>query len=110
MKGIIKVRAVVNPEAVGYGVLADVDIQAEPERVREVTELAAELHRVSYVASATGESEVSISLRLCSIEELFNFPNKKLRKIPGLSSTQSYILPFKFKDLDTWLPPNMLDA
>jgi Lrp/AsnC family transcriptional regulator for asnA, asnC and gidA len=108
-QGIINVRAVVNPETVGYGVMADVFIEVEPGRVREVAEKAARYPQVSYVACATGESDVSISLRVRSIEELFYFVTEKLGKIPGVRRTQSYLLPLKLKDLDTWLPPNVLD-
>ncbi len=98
--GIITVRAFVNPEAVGYGVLADVYIQTDPGRVREVAEIVAAFPEVSYVAGATGESDVSVSLRVRSIEDLFDFVNETLGKIPGVRRTQSYILPFKLKDLD----------
>lgn len=107
--GIINVRAVVNPEAVGYGVMADVFVEVEPGRVREVAGLAAEYPESSYVACATGESDVSISLRVRSIEELFDFVTEKLGKIPGVRRTQSYLLPLKIKDLDTWLPPNAIE-
>ena len=40
-KGVISIRAVVNPEMVGYDVLADVFIEVEPGRVREVAEKVA---------------------------------------------------------------------
>jgi Lrp/AsnC family transcriptional regulator for asnA, asnC and gidA len=109
-KGIINIRAIVNPEMVGYGVLADVFIEVEPGRVREVAEGVAEFPQISYVACATGDTDISISVRAHNIEELFNFVTEKLGKIPGVRRTQSYILPFKIKDLDTWLPPNVLDA
>jgi Lrp/AsnC family transcriptional regulator for asnA, asnC and gidA len=108
--GIINIRAVVNPEKVGYGVMADVFIEVEPGRVREVAYQAAEFPQSSYVACATGESDVSISLRVRSIEELFDFVTEKLGKIPGVRRTQSYLLPLKIKDLDTWLPPSVLDS
>lgn len=107
---IINIRAIVNPETVGYSVLADVYIEVEPGRVREVAKIVAELPQVSYVAAATGENDVSISLRVRTIEELFDFVNEKLGKISGVRRTQSHILPFKIKDLDTWLPPNVLDS
>jgi Lrp/AsnC family transcriptional regulator for asnA, asnC and gidA len=107
--GIINVRAVVNPDKVGYGVMADVFVEVEPGRVREVAHQAAEFPQSSYVACATGESDVSISLRVRSIEELFDFVTEKLGKIPGVRRTQSYLLPLKIKDLDTWLPPDVLD-
>lgn len=108
--GIINIRAVVNPEMVGYGVMADVFIEVEPGRVREVAELAAEFPQSSYVACATGECDVSISLRVRSIEELFEFVTEKLGNIPGVRRTQSFLLPVKIKDLDTWLPPGVLDG
>ena len=107
--GIINIRAVVNPESVGYGVLADVFVEVEPGRVREVAQRAAEFPQSSYVACATGESDVSISLRTRSIEELFDFVTEELGKIPGVRRTRTYLLPLKIKDLDTWLPPNVLE-
>jgi Lrp/AsnC family transcriptional regulator for asnA, asnC and gidA len=108
--GIINVRAVVNPDKVGYSVMADVFVEVEPGRVREVAKQAAEFPQCSYVACATGESDVSVSLRLRSIEELFDFVTEKLGKIPGVRRTQTYLLPLKIKDLDTWLPPDVLDG
>lgn len=107
--GIIDIRAVINPEKVGYGVMADVFLEVEPGRVREVAHKAAEFPEISYVACATGESDVSISLRVRNIEELFDFVTEKLGKIPGVRRTQSYLLPLKIKDLDTWLPPNVIN-
>ena len=53
---------------------------------------------------------MSISLRVRSIEELFDFVTEKLGKIPGVRRTQSFLLPVKIKDLDTWLPPGVLDG
>lgn len=107
--GIINVRAVVNPEKVGYGVMADVFVEVEPGHVREVAEIAAKFPQVSYLACSTGECDVSISLRVRSIEELFEFVTDKLGKIPGVRRTQSFLLPVKIKDLDTWLPPGVLE-
>ncbi len=107
--GIINVRAVVNPAMVGYGVMADVFVEVEPGQVREVAEIAAKFPQVSYLACSTGESDVSISLRVRSIEELFEFVTEKLGKIPGVRRTQSFLLPVKIKDLDTWLPPGVIE-
>jgi len=109
-KGVINIRAVVNPHMVGYGVLADVFIEVEPGRVREVAEGVARFSQVSYVACATGDTDISISVRARNIEELFDFITEKLGKIPGVRRTQSYLLPLKIKDLDTWLPPDVLAA
>jgi Lrp/AsnC family transcriptional regulator for asnA, asnC and gidA len=108
--GIINIRAIVDPEKVGYDVLADVLLEVEPGRVREVAKKAAAFPQISYVACATGESDVSISLRVRNIEELFNFVTEKLGQIPGVRRSQSYLLPLKIKDFDTWLPPDVCSA
>ena len=102
--GIIKVRAVVNPASVGYSVMADVFIDVEPGRVREVAYKVAEFPQVTYAACAAGESDVSISLRVRTIEEFFDFITEIIGKIPGVRRTQSYILPLKIKDFENWLP------
>jgi Lrp/AsnC family transcriptional regulator for asnA, asnC and gidA len=109
-QGIIDIRAVVNPAAVGYSVMADIHLEVEPGRVREIAELVADFPQVTYAACATGDSDVCVSLRVRTIEELFHFVDQKLGKIPGVRRTQSYILPLKLKDLDTWLPPMASEA
>jgi Lrp/AsnC family transcriptional regulator for asnA, asnC and gidA len=103
-RGIITIRAVINPAAIGYTVLADVFIEVEPGRVREVAETVARLPQVSYAACATGDSNVSISVRVRNNEELFDFIAEYLGKIPGVRRTQTHLLPVKLKDIDSWLP------
>jgi Lrp/AsnC family transcriptional regulator for asnA, asnC and gidA len=105
-KGIINIRAVVNPASIGYEVMAEVFIETEPGRLREVAEKSAEYPQVSYVACATGDKDVIISLRARNIEELFNFITEELGKIPGVRRTQTYLMPLNIKDLFTWLPPD----
>ena len=109
-EGIINIRAVIDPEKVGYGVLADVYLEVEPGKVREVAYQAAQLPETSYVACATGNMDVSLSLRSRTIQDLFDFVQEKLGAIPGVRRTQTYILPIKIKDLDTWLPPKAFES
>ena len=108
-EGIINIRAVVNPETVGYGVLADVFIETEPGRLREVAERVAEFPEVSYVACATGDTDVIISVRARNIKELYNFVIEVLGKIPGVRRTQTFLLPLKIKNIATWMPPDVLE-
>jgi len=102
--GFISVRAILNPPTLGYDVMADVFIQVEPGRVREVAARLTEFPQVSYVACATGSMDISISLRVHSNEELFNFVTDEISNISGVRSTETYLLSLKFKDMDTWLP------
>jgi len=108
-EGVINVRAVVNPDMVGFGVLADVFIETEPGQLREVAERVAEFSLVSYVACATGDTDVITSVRARNIEELYNFVIEVLGKIPGVRQTQTFLLPLKIKNVTTWIPPNVLE-
>ena len=107
---IISVRAVIDPEKVGYGVLADVYVEVESGQVREVAYKIADFQEVSYVACVAGNVDVSISVRARTINELYDFVEGRLGKIPGVRRTQTYILPLKIKDLDTWLPPGAVEG
>ena len=108
-EGIINIRAIVNPEMVGYGVLADVFIETEPGQLREVAERVAEFPQISYVACATGDTDVIISVRARNIKELYNFVIEVLGKIPGVRQTQTFLLPLKIKNMATWMPPEILE-
>ena len=104
-RGIVTVRAVVNPKALGYEVLADVLIETDPGRVKAVASILATFEAVTYVACATGDQDISIQVVTDSNEALFDFVTEQIGIIPGVRRTQTHILPFKMKDIDRWLPP-----
>ena len=108
-EGIINIRAIVNPEMVGYEILADVFIETEPGQLREVAERVAQFPQISYVACATGDTDVITSVRARDIKELYNFVIEVLGKVPGVRNTQTFLLPLKIKNISTWLPPDMLE-
>jgi len=108
-QGIINIRSIVNPEAIGYGVLADVFIEVEPGHVRGVAEHMADLPLVSYTACATGDTDVIISVRARNINELYDFVIETLSKIPGVRHTQTIPLPIKMKSVVRWMPPDVLE-
>ena len=107
---IINIRSIVNPEVVGYGVLADVFIEVEPGYVRRVAEHMADLPQVSYAACATGDTDVIISVRARNINELYDFVIETLSKIPGVRHTQTIPLPIKMKSVVRWMPPEVLEG
>jgi len=109
-QGIINIRSIVNPEALGYGVLADVYVKVKPGNLRSVAEHIAKLPQTSYVACATGDTDVIISIRARSIEELYDFVIEILGNIPSVQHTETYLLPLTIKNIATWMPPNVPDA
>ena len=108
-EGVIKIRAIVDPEKVGYTVLADVYIEVEPGLARVVGQQLTKFPEISYVACVVGDVDVSISVRSRTISELFEFVEGNLAKIEGVRRTQTYVLPFKIKQIDSWLPAIAID-
>jgi DNA-binding Lrp family transcriptional regulator len=106
---IIHVRSIVNPENVGYGVLADVFVEVEPDKVHAVAKALAVYPQISYVACSMGDADIIISIRARSITELFDFVLEVVSQIPGVQHTETYPLPLKIKTLTTWIPPNIFD-
>src|SRR5512141_2229330 len=61
-KGVIVISAIVDSKAIGYPVIADVFIEAEPGRVLELAHQIAEYECVTYVACSTGERDISVQI------------------------------------------------
>ena len=108
-EGIINIRSIVNPDMVGYGILADVFIEVEPGNIRAVAEHLGEFPQISYLALATGDTDIIISVRSQNIEELYDFVIETIGKIPGVRHTKTFPLPLNLKDITSWLPPEVKD-
>jgi len=105
--GIINVRSIVNPVNIGYCVLADVFIEVEPGELRNVADQLSEYHEISYLALATGDTDIIISIRAKEIDELYNFVIETIGKIPGVRHTKTFPMPLNLKDITSWLPPEV---
>ncbi len=110
-EGIIRVSAVVNPKAIGYGVTADVFIEVEPGRIMAVARQMTEFDCVTYVACSTGERDVSIQIVARSNEELYRFVTEVIANVPGVRRTTTVLLPLVLKDVYQWaIPKNNLSG
>ena len=108
-KGIINIRSIVNPESIGYCVLADVFIEVEPGQLRKVADHLGEYPQISYIALATGETDIIISIRAKEIDELYEFVIETIGKVPGVCHTKTFHLPLSIKDITSWLPPEVIN-
>jgi Lrp/AsnC family transcriptional regulator for asnA, asnC and gidA len=104
-KGIISVTAVVYPKALGYTVMADVLIEAEPGRILDVVRYLASLDRVTYASASTGDQDISIQVVARSLDELYQFVLKEVQEIPGVRRARTYLLPVALKFGYNWRVP-----
>ncbi len=103
--GIFQVRAVANPNAVGFGIVADVWLQVESEYIREVAQKMCEYSCVTYVAYAIGETDVSIQLVGHDTEEIYRFVSEIIGSTPGVRKTTTSMVPRVLKDVYEWRLP-----
>jgi Lrp/AsnC family transcriptional regulator for asnA, asnC and gidA len=104
-KKIIQVRAISNPMALGYTVIADVFIEVEPGLIPEVAQKLVNYDCVSYVACSTGERDISVQVIAKTNAEVYSFVTEVIGKIPGVRKTTTSIVPITLKDVYDWCLP-----
>jgi Lrp/AsnC family transcriptional regulator for asnA, asnC and gidA len=102
---VIQISAIVRPEAFGMGVKADVLMEVESDRIREVAQKMAEYENVTYVACSIGETDVSIQVVAEDTDEIYRFVMEFVRKVPGVRRTTTSIVPVILKDVYQWRVP-----
>jgi len=61
-EGVIQISAVVNPEALGFNIKADVWLEVESDLILEVAKKLAAFENVTYVACGIGQNDISIQI------------------------------------------------
>jgi Lrp/AsnC family transcriptional regulator for asnA, asnC and gidA len=103
---IVRVSAIVSPQAFGLAIFADIWIEVESDKILEVAQIMAENENVTYVASSLGEADVSIQLVAKNTAEVYRFVTEVVRKVPGVRKTVTSIVPDILKDIYQWRIPD----
>ena len=104
-KGVIRISAIVNPQAVGFSVIGDVLIDVAPGKLQDVAAQLVEFPTVSYVAGSVGEGDLSVQVYARDTEELLRFVNEVIGKVAGVTRTKLAMVPWKLKDVYQWQVP-----
>jgi Lrp/AsnC family transcriptional regulator for asnA, asnC and gidA len=102
---VLQISAVVRPEAFGLTVKADVWMEVESDKIREVAEKMTEFDNVTYVACSIGETDVSIQVVGRNTDDVYRFVTEVVRKVPGVRRTTTSIVPIILKDVYQWRVP-----
>ena len=103
--GIIKISAILNPEAVGYPVAADVWIEVESGQVMEVAKKLASFEQVTYVACSTGDRDISCQVSARDNLELHHYVTDTIANVAGVKKANFVVIPVILKDIDDWRIP-----
>lgn len=90
-QGIIRVVAVPDPEKLGFGTVALIGLQVDPDKIDRVADQLATLKETQYVAITTGAYDIFIWVSLGSAEELGIFLRTKVGTVPGVRRTETFV-------------------
>jgi Lrp/AsnC family transcriptional regulator for asnA, asnC and gidA len=106
--GVVQIRAVISPEALGLTIKADIWVEVEADHVLEVARKLAALENVTYVACGIGQNDISIQLVAKDTAEIYYFVTEVVRKITGVRKTTTSIVPIVLKDVYHWRVPERI--
>lgn len=109
-EGALQISAVVNPEALGLGVNADVWLEVESDLIMDVAKKVAAYENVRYVACGIGQNDVSIQVVAKDAAEIYYFVTEVIRKLPGVRKTTTSIVPIILKDVYQWRIPEKIKS
>lgn len=102
---IIRLSAIVNPQAFGYITAADIFLEVEPDHEQEVIQALMSMEEVTYVAFGQGSEDVSIEARFKDNDALREFIRHTLAGLPGVKVTRYALVPRILRNIDEWMPP-----
>lgn len=102
---VIRISAIVDPRTIGYSVTADVFMEVDSDSIIEVAQAMTKFERISYVACAIGETDVSVQVVGRDTGEIYQFVTDVIGKVPGVRKTTTSIVPMVLKDIYQWQIP-----
>ena len=102
---VIFLQAIVNPDAVGYPVVADILIEVMPAKLAETCDKLAAMPPVAYVSAAYAGRHVSIEVNARNERELMTFLRSTLPQLDGIVNVRTMVVPHLIKDVALWEIP-----
>jgi Lrp/AsnC family transcriptional regulator for asnA, asnC and gidA len=99
--GVMQVVAVTNPLELGFGRQAMIGIRVEGE-LEPVAEALAAMDEVDYVVITAGSFDVLVELVVEDDHELLEVLSTRIRSIPGVVSTESFMYLSLRKQTYSW--------
>jgi DNA-binding Lrp family transcriptional regulator len=104
-KKVIILQANVNPQKIGYPVIADILIEVMPWKLSETCAKLAAMPPVAYVSAAYEGRHLSIEVNARTEGELMTFVQGTLPRLEGIVNARAMVVPHLIKDVALWEIP-----
>ena len=89
--GLLIIRGVVDPVAMGLMVIATIAIKADGARLREIAAELSQMSEVSYVVICTGTYDLLIEVGCHDNDHLLTFISEKLAQVQGVRESETFV-------------------
>jgi len=103
--GAIRLTAVIEPRAFGYGISIDVFLEVDPSREEAILARLAALPAVTHLAYGQSTGDLSLGARFRDTEEMHRFLRETLGSIQGLQVKGHVLVPRMLRSIYEWIPP-----
>jgi Lrp/AsnC family transcriptional regulator for asnA, asnC and gidA len=101
-RGVLQIVGVTDPLKLGYDQMAMIGVRCEGERLLEAAEAISALPEVIYVVVTAGSYDLLVEAVCEDNAALLTFLADKLRKIPGVITTETFVYLRIVKQIYQW--------
>jgi DNA-binding Lrp family transcriptional regulator len=102
--GVLRLTAIIDPEAFGYRITTDIFLEADPSKEEAIIKRLQSMTEITYIAFGLDSQEISIEARFKDNGELRKFLLQVLPSIPGVTVTRYALVPRILRNIDEWKP------
>lgn len=100
--GVMQVVAIVQPQFLGWDAAALIGLNIQHDRVEAVAHEIARFPEVSYLLMASGGYDLFAEVYCQDMAHLVTFLNHKLRQVPGIQRTETFMILKMYKLSYRW--------
>jgi Lrp/AsnC family transcriptional regulator, regulator for asnA, asnC and gidA len=90
-RGVLQIVGVTDPLKLGYDQMAMVGVRCEGSALMSAAEAISELPEVIYVVVTAGTFDLLVETVCRDNESLLTFLSEKLRRVPGVAATETFV-------------------
>jgi Lrp/AsnC family transcriptional regulator for asnA, asnC and gidA len=94
---IVQIVGLIDPYQLGFDAPAIINVSLEPTRLESAAAEIASFPEVSYLIMVSGEFDLIVEVMCRNRDALATFLNQRLRRVPGVTRTQTSIILRTFK-------------
>jgi Lrp/AsnC family transcriptional regulator, regulator for asnA, asnC and gidA len=106
-RGVIEFAMVADPSRLGYDVRVMIGLKVELGQVEQIAETLRGMKEVEFAAFLTGNFDIMVQIVVRSQEALVRFLTRRLSRIPGIRSVETFLMPHVIKRTTEWILPEV---